>query len=102
MRYETLLYAVADDVATVTLNRPDRMNSLHAVMRGELLDALTRAPRAARAVVLTGAGRGVCAGPDLGDTGRSAGLHPAPVPCGGCDLSGGELGRWLEGGFAKT
>ncbi len=55
MSYETLLYAVAGDVAAVTLNRPDRMNSLNAVMRAELLDALTRAPREARAVVLTGA-----------------------------------------------
>lgn len=75
MRYETLHYAVADDVATVTLNRPDRMNSLNAVMRAELLDALSRAPREARAVVLTGAGRGFCAGQDLGDTGNIAELN---------------------------
>ena len=75
MRYETLLYAVAGDVATVTLNRPDRMNCLNAAMRGELLDALTRAPREARAVVLTGAGRGFCAGQDLGDTGSAANLN---------------------------
>jgi 2-(1,2-epoxy-1,2-dihydrophenyl)acetyl-CoA isomerase len=75
MRYETLLYDVADDVATVTLNRPDRMNCLNAMMRGELLDALTRAPRDARAVVLTGAGRGFCAGQDLGDTGNAADLN---------------------------
>ena len=75
MSYETLLYAVAGDVATVTLNRPDRMNCLNAVMRAELLDALTRAPREARAVVLTGAGRGFCAGQDLGDTGNIADLN---------------------------
>jgi 2-(1,2-epoxy-1,2-dihydrophenyl)acetyl-CoA isomerase len=75
MSYETLLYAVAGDVATITLNRPDRMNSLNAVMRAELLDALTRAPREARAVVLTGAGRGFCAGQDLGDTGNIADLN---------------------------
>jgi len=75
MSYDTLLYAVAGDVATITLNRPDRMNSLNAVMRAELLDALTRAPREARAVVLTGAGRGFCAGQDLGDTGNIADLN---------------------------
>jgi 2-(1,2-epoxy-1,2-dihydrophenyl)acetyl-CoA isomerase len=75
MRYETLLYAVADDVATVTLNRPDRMNSLNAAMRAELLDALTHAPREVRVVVLTGAGRGFCAGQDLGDTGNIADLN---------------------------
>jgi 2-(1,2-epoxy-1,2-dihydrophenyl)acetyl-CoA isomerase len=74
MSYQTLRYTVAGDVATVTLNRPDRMNSLNAVMRAELLDALSRAPREARAVVLTGAGRGFCAGQDLGDTGNIADL----------------------------
>ncbi|HUS53237.1 MAG TPA: enoyl-CoA hydratase-related protein [Thermohalobaculum sp.] len=75
MQYENLLYAVVDDVATITLNRPDRMNSLNAAMRSELLDALSRAPRDARAVVLTGAGRGFCAGQDLGDTGNIAELN---------------------------
>jgi 2-(1,2-epoxy-1,2-dihydrophenyl)acetyl-CoA isomerase len=75
MSYDTLLYAVAGDVAAITLNRPDRMNSLSAAMRAELLDALTRAPREARAVVLTGAGRGFCAGQDLGDTGDIADLN---------------------------
>ena len=75
MTYDTLLYAVAGDVATVTLNRPDRMNSLNAAMRAELMDALSRAPREARAVVLTGAGRGFCAGQDLGDTGKLADLN---------------------------
>jgi 2-(1,2-epoxy-1,2-dihydrophenyl)acetyl-CoA isomerase len=75
MRYETLLYAVAGDVATVTLNRPDRMNCLNTAMRSELLDALTRAPRDARAVILTGVGRGFCAGQDLGDAGNAADLN---------------------------
>jgi 2-(1,2-epoxy-1,2-dihydrophenyl)acetyl-CoA isomerase len=51
------------------------MNSLSAAMRSELLDALSRAPREARAVVLTGAGRGFCAGQDLGDTGSIADLN---------------------------
>lgn len=75
MPYATLLYVVADDVATVTLNRPDKMNSLNATMRAELMEALSRAPREARAVVLTGAGRGFCAGQDLGDTGKIAELN---------------------------
>lgn len=75
MPFETLLYAVAEDVATITLNRPDKMNSLNTAMRAELLDALTRAPREARVVVLTGAGRGFCAGQDLGDTGKLADLN---------------------------
>lgn len=69
MTYDTLLYELADDVATIRLNRPDRMNALNAAMRRELLDALTRAPKDARAIVLTGVGPGFCAGQDLGDVG---------------------------------
>lgn len=75
MDYETLHFKVADDVATVTLSRPERMNSLNTAMRIELLDALQRAPREARAIVLTGAGRGFCAGQDLGDSGRASELN---------------------------
>jgi len=75
MDYRTLIYRVADDVATVTLNRPDRMNSLNGEMRAELMDALNRAPREARVLVLTGAGRGFCAGQDLGDSDRVTELN---------------------------
>ena len=70
MEYDTLRYAVADAVAAITLDRPDRMNSLNAAMRAELLDALARAPREARAVVLTGAGDTFSAGQDLGEAAR--------------------------------
>ncbi len=69
MDYETILYSVEDDVATVALNRPDRMNSLNAAMRRELMDALDRASREARCLVLTGTGRGFCSGQDLNDRG---------------------------------
>ena len=75
MDYETLHFKVADDVATVTLSRPERMNSLNTALRIELLDALQRAPREARAIVLTGAGRGFCAGQDLDDSGRASELN---------------------------
>ena len=75
MSYETILFDTADDVATITLHRPDKMNSLSAAMRVELIDALTRAPREARVVVLTGAGRGFCAGQDLGDADTLANLN---------------------------
>ncbi|MEM9138705.1 MAG: enoyl-CoA hydratase-related protein [Pseudomonadota bacterium] len=67
MDYETIQYSVADAVATIRLNRPDRMNALSALMRRELIDAMTRAPEDARVVVLTGNGAGFCAGQDLGD-----------------------------------
>ena len=72
MPYQDILYAVEAGVARVTLNRPDKVNALTARMRRELLHALTRAPQEARAVVLTGAGRGFCAGQDLGDAANLA------------------------------
>ena len=67
MTYETILYDVAADVVRVTLNRPDKLNSLNGPMRRELRHAIERAPDDGRALVLTGAGRGFCAGQDLGD-----------------------------------
>lgn len=70
MDYETILYSIDDGVVTVALNRPDKMNSLSGPMRRELLDALTRAPQQGRAVILTGTGRGFCAGQDLADVQR--------------------------------
>jgi enoyl-CoA hydratase/carnithine racemase len=71
--FETLAYAVEDGLATVTLNRPEQLNTFTARMRDELIAAfdLTDADDAVRAVILTGAGRAFCAGADLsaaGDT----------------------------------
>jgi 2-(1,2-epoxy-1,2-dihydrophenyl)acetyl-CoA isomerase len=65
--YESVLHEQEDGVATVTLNRPDALNALNATMRRELLAVVTAARRddATRAVVITGAGRGFCAGADL-------------------------------------
>ncbi|HKX58502.1 MAG TPA: enoyl-CoA hydratase-related protein, partial [Steroidobacteraceae bacterium] len=68
MTYESILYASADGIARLTLNRPDRLNSLNAAMHAELRDALKRVTAdGSRVLVLTGAGRGFCAGQDLGD-----------------------------------
>lgn len=67
MAYETILCDVADGVATITLNRPYRLNALTLQMFDELQDALSKveADPQQRAVVLTGSGRGFCAGADL-------------------------------------
>lgn len=67
MTYETILYGLDDNVATVTLNRPDAMNALTIPMAEELVDALIRcrADAAVRAVIVKGAGRGFCAGGDV-------------------------------------
>ncbi len=68
MPYAEIEYEVADRIATITLNRPERLNAFTLVMRGELIDAFDRADADddVRAVVVTGAGRAFCAGADLG------------------------------------
>ena len=66
MAYETLDFKVDGAIARITLNRPDRLNSFTAAMHGELRDALANLGDA-RVLVLTGAGRGFCAGQDLND-----------------------------------
>ena len=65
--YETLLVQADAGVATISLNRPEALNALNAPMRRELLAAIKAAGRDAevRAIVITGAGRGFCAGADL-------------------------------------
>ncbi|MEV1175554.1 crotonase/enoyl-CoA hydratase family protein [Nonomuraea sp. NPDC049784] len=68
-------YEVADRIATVTLNRPERLNAFTFAMRGELIAALdlTDADDEVRAVVVTGAGRAFCAGADLSGGGGTFG-----------------------------
>lgn len=68
MAYETVLYDVADRVCTITLNRPDRLNAWTKQMHVDLKDAMhtAGADGDVRAIVLTGAGRGFCAGADMG------------------------------------
>jgi 2-(1,2-epoxy-1,2-dihydrophenyl)acetyl-CoA isomerase len=67
--FETVRLDTAEGVATLTLARPERLNSFTVRMHGEVQQALARvrADRAVRCLVLTGAGRGFCAGQDLAD-----------------------------------
>jgi 2-(1,2-epoxy-1,2-dihydrophenyl)acetyl-CoA isomerase len=68
MSYDTIVFSVDGGVARLTLNRPDKLNSFNTQMHGEVQQALARLPGSgARVLVLTGAGRGFCAGQDLGD-----------------------------------
>ncbi|MFC3107200.1 2-(1,2-epoxy-1,2-dihydrophenyl)acetyl-CoA isomerase PaaG [Undibacterium arcticum] len=69
MNYDSILFEIQDGIARLTLNRPDRLNSFTAAMHGEVRAALEqlKADSSVRVLVLTGAGRGFCAGQDLGD-----------------------------------
>jgi 2-(1,2-epoxy-1,2-dihydrophenyl)acetyl-CoA isomerase len=72
---ETILLDIRDGIARATLNRPDKLNSFNVTMHEELQDALNTIENDAsvRVLVLTGAGRGFCAGQDLGDRAVTAG-----------------------------
>src|SRR5258708_36032685 len=67
-QFETVLYTVADSIATVTLNRPDKLNAFNAVMGREIVAAFRAADQdpEVRAIIMTGAGdRAFCAGADI-------------------------------------
>jgi 2-(1,2-epoxy-1,2-dihydrophenyl)acetyl-CoA isomerase len=86
MSYRHILFQHADGIARLTLNRPDRLNSFNVAMHEEVRDALerTRSNGTSRVLIITGAGRGFCAGQDLSDR--------AVVPGG----SGVDLGESIE------
>jgi 2-(1,2-epoxy-1,2-dihydrophenyl)acetyl-CoA isomerase len=69
MTYQTIVFEVAEGIARLTLNRPDRLNSFNTAMHAEVQEALAalQSDAAARVLILTGAGRGFCAGQDLSD-----------------------------------
>ncbi|MFO1414073.1 MAG: 2-(1,2-epoxy-1,2-dihydrophenyl)acetyl-CoA isomerase PaaG [Burkholderiales bacterium] len=80
MTFENIRYEVAGGVARLTLNRPDKLNSFTEAMHAEVRAALdaVEADRAVRVLVLTGAGRGFCAGQDLGD--RAVQIEAGQMP----------------------
>lgn len=81
MSYGTMTYAVADAVATITLDRSDGANALNAQMASELHDAAIRCANdiGVRAVIITGAGRMFCAGGDLREMREKGADRPAHV-----------------------
>jgi 2-(1,2-epoxy-1,2-dihydrophenyl)acetyl-CoA isomerase len=73
MPFETILFEIAEGVATLTLNRPDKLNAFTGAMHIELREALRRVREdsSVRALLITGAGRGFCAGQDLSERAMS-------------------------------
>ena len=82
MNYNTLRYEVAEHILTLTLNRPEQLNSFTVEMANELIDAFNRASDddEVRAIVVTGEGRAFCAGMDLTSAGNVFGLDESLQP----------------------
>ena len=82
MTYNTLRYEVADNILTLTLNRPEQLNSFTVEMANELIAAFNRASAddEVRAIVVTGEGRAFCAGMDLTAAGNVFGLDENLLP----------------------
>ncbi|MEA2419451.1 MAG: hypothetical protein QOE60_1657 [Thermoleophilaceae bacterium] len=91
MSFDEIRYEIADGVLTITLDRPDRLNAFTPTMARELIEAFDRsdADDDVRAVIVTGAGRGFCAGADLGGGGDTFDWR---------DRDGGEVGVPRDGG----
>ena len=80
MSYQTILLDITAGVARLTFNRPDRLNSFNTAMHAEVREALgVVGGGGARVLVVTGAGRGFCAGQDLGDRAVAPGGTPADL-----------------------
>ena len=96
MRFDTILYEVNEEILTITLNRPDKLNAWNRQMLHDLLAAFDAADSDddIGAIIITGAGRGFCAGADLssggGATFQGAGNQPGLDELGG---SGGAAAR---------
>jgi enoyl-CoA hydratase/carnithine racemase len=97
MDYTQIRYDVADHIATITLNRPDQLNAFTGTMMRELIDAFDRvdADDDVRAVIVTGAGRGFCAGADLSSGGDT-------FAAGGSDVTTSVPGVPRDGGGLVT
>lgn len=82
MNYQAIRYETADNILTLTLDRPDQLNSFTVQMANELIDAFNRASEddEIRAIVVTGAGRAFCAGMDLSVEGNVFGLDEELKP----------------------
>jgi 2-(1,2-epoxy-1,2-dihydrophenyl)acetyl-CoA isomerase len=81
MSHQCILFEVSEGVARLTLNRPERLNSFNVLMHSEVREVLSglAGGSSARVLVVTGAGRGFCAGQDLGDRAVAPGSEGADL-----------------------
>jgi enoyl-CoA hydratase/carnithine racemase len=95
MNFEAIIYEKQDGIATITLNRPERMNAFNDTMISEWAAALedARVDGDVRAVIVTGAGRGFCAGADL-----RSGSGVAEVAASDAPISAADRRNWLRDG----
>src|SRR6185295_2491018 len=99
MSYEHIKYELSDAILTITLNRPDKLNAYTALMGQELEDAFLRADEddAVRVIIVTGAGRGFCAGADI-----SGGANAFDTKSGNTAMFAGAKPRASRGGFVEA
>ncbi len=92
MTYSTILTETQDGILTITLNRPERLNAWTYQMSADLTDAITKANAddGVIAMVVTGAGRGFCAGADIGDVFKAQSEQP------GAAASRPRTGNWVD------
>ncbi|MCP4957839.1 MAG: crotonase/enoyl-CoA hydratase family protein [Actinomycetia bacterium] len=106
MAYETISLEVDDNIATLTLNRPDRLNAFTSKMMAEMIDAIdtTDADDDVRAVIITGAGRGFCAGADLSEGANTFDYDNRPGNADGIEPGGetDDLEMMRDGGGRLT
>ncbi len=96
MRYQDILYEVEDGIATITMNRPDKLNAFTGVMLDEIINAIDRtdANDDVRAVIFTGAGRAFCAGADLSRGAETFDMKKR--------ADEGAIDQWRDGGGRVT
>ncbi len=96
MAYEHILFDETDGIATLTINRPERMNALHVGVIAEMIHAVDRIrdEGSARVLLMTGTGRAFCSGADLAGGGAGGGASDSKLPAGPVDA-----GKVLETHF---
>src|SRR5579871_6815953 len=99
MSYEHIKYELDGSILTITLNRPDKLNAYTAIMGQEIEDAFLRADEddAVRVIIVTGAGRGFCAGADI-----SGGANAFDTKSGNTAMFHGAKPRASRGGFVQA